>query len=39
MHIASALAAEHPIMTDTVKNADIPTLIRDGLEKTTNQVI
>ena len=33
-HIRNALHAEPPAMTDTVRNADIPTSIRDGLERT-----
>ena len=38
-HIANALPAEHHTMTATVKNADIRTSIRDGLERNTNNLI
>ena len=36
IHTPNALPAVHPVMTDTVRNADTPTLIRDGLGKTIN---
>lgn len=37
IHTANAHPAGHPTLTDTAGNADIPTSIRDGLERNTEQ--
>lgn len=37
-HMTSVLPAELRDMTATVRNADIQTSIRDGLERTTDRV-
>ena len=37
LHTANAHPAGHPTLTDTAGNADIPTSIRDGLERNTEQ--
>lgn len=37
IHTANAHPAGHHTLTDTAGNADIPTSIRDGLERNTEQ--
>ena len=39
IHTQNVLPAGHRDMTATVKNADIPTLIRDGLERNTDETL